>query len=144
MADDSVGFRKPPKKFRFKPGVSGNPRGRPKRKQEAVAQTIKDTLNAAIQYREGGRTKTTTRMELGLKMLIENAKKGNLVAAQLILEVRAQAQRGGDIVTERLEISDWFPDYPGQTAEQKTREHFESAQAEPQQWWKSEPQGRTD
>ena len=31
MADDEkVGYRRPPKKSRFKPGQSGNPKGRPK------------------------------------------------------------------------------------------------------------------
>jgi Family of unknown function (DUF5681) len=36
MADDDVGYGRPPKKFRFKPGVSGNPKGRPKRDPGAL------------------------------------------------------------------------------------------------------------
>ena len=28
--DYEVGYKKPPKEYQFKPGVSGNPKGRPK------------------------------------------------------------------------------------------------------------------
>jgi len=40
MADYEVGYGKPPKSRRFQPGVSGNPKGRPKRKPLALAETI--------------------------------------------------------------------------------------------------------
>jgi hypothetical protein len=36
MADDEIGYGKPPLSGRFRPGVSGNPSGRPKRKPNAA------------------------------------------------------------------------------------------------------------
>jgi hypothetical protein len=121
MADYTIGYGKPPKQFQFKSGVSPNPRGRPpKPKPTALADVIRSTLTAPIQYREHGRTKTTTRLALGLKMIVDSAVKGDLAAAELILAVRAQALRSGDAGIDLLEIHGGLPDFSGQTAEAKT------------------------
>jgi hypothetical protein len=135
MRDYDVGYGKPPKTSRFKPGSSGNPKGRPRRKPTALAEIIGGVLSASIAYQERGRTKTTTRHQLSLKMLIERAMKGNLDAADLVLKVRAQGQRFGEVGIERLLISDWLPDYPGQTADQKTEELTTTGEADPLRWW---------
>ena len=132
---DDVGYRRPPQGARFKPGVSGNPKGRPKRGPLGLAHTIREILSAPMQYREQGRVKTATRHELSLKMLIERAVKGNIAAAELVLKTRAQALRLGDLGVETLLIDGWLPDYPGQTAEQKTREFAATGDAKPQEWW---------
>jgi len=39
---------------------------------------------------------------------------------------------------ERLIITDWLPDYPGQTADQKTREFATTGDANPLEWWQPE------
>ena len=135
MRDYEVGYGKPPGKSRFKPGVSGNPKGRPKRKPSALAEIICSVLNAPIDYRERGRVKATTRHELGLKMLVEHAIKGNFSAAELVLKVRAHAQLFGEAEIDKLQISDWLPDYPGQTADQKTQEFASTGDADPVEWW---------
>ena len=122
MADDEAGYGKPPKHAQFKPGASGNPRGRPRRDPVAVSEVIKTTLNAPVQYREHGRTKTATRAELGLKKLVQNAVNGDLKAAAALLEFRIQASRTGDVGVETVEIINWLEDYPGQTAEQKSHD----------------------
>jgi hypothetical protein len=122
MADDKVGYGQPPKRSQFKPGVSGNPKGRPRRDPTAVSKVIKDTLSAPIQYREQGRTRTATRTEVGLKKLVENAVRGDLTAAATLLDYREHARRYGDVGIETVEILNWFEDYPGQTAAQKSRE----------------------
>lgn len=129
MTDDEIGYGRPPERSQFKPGVSGNPKGRPKRKPAAVSEVIKTTLSAPIQYREQGRTKTATRTEVGLKKLVENALKGDLTAAATLLQYREQASRYGDIGIEAVEISNWLEDYPGQTADQKSQESAAAGQA---------------
>jgi len=42
----SIGFKKPPKHARFKPGQSGNPKGRPK-KTDTMADVLQKSLPLA-------------------------------------------------------------------------------------------------
>lgn len=129
MAKYDVGYGKPPRKSRFKPGVSGNPKGRPKRKPSALAEIIQGVLAAPITYRDKGRVRAISRHELCLKTILEHAIKGSLDAAELVLKIRAHAQRFGDVGFANLQISDWLPDYPGQTAEQKTHDFADTIYA---------------
>jgi Family of unknown function (DUF5681) len=135
MHDYEVGYGKPPTKSKFKPGSSGNPKGRPKLTFAALAGIIGSVLRAPIEYRERGRIKVTTGHELSLKMLIERAIKGHLEAAELVLKVRAHGQRFGEASVDRLLITDWLPDFPGQTADQKTQEFASTGDADPLEWW---------
>jgi hypothetical protein len=130
VADDGIGHGRPPKQSQFKPGVSGNPKGRPKRKPADVSGVIKDALNAPIQVRNQGRTKTVTRTEVGLKKLIENAVRGDSTAAATILQIRTQASRHGDVGRETIEIRNWLESYAGQTAEQKSQESAVGSQVD--------------
>jgi hypothetical protein len=131
MTDYEIGYGKPPKMSRFKPGVSGNPKGRRKRQLTPLAEIIRRVLSTPVQIQRRGRTKTTTYAELVLKGLIDRAMKGHLGAADLVLRVRAHAQKFGDAGVDWLEISDWLSDYPGQTADQKTEEFAASRDADP-------------
>jgi hypothetical protein len=38
---DTVGYKRPPSKTRFKPGQSGNPRGRPKRQVDMSSALVR-------------------------------------------------------------------------------------------------------
>ena len=82
MASYETGYGKPPLSGRFRPGASGNPKGRPKRNPTPLAERIKTVLNAPIEYRERGRTKFATYRELSLKMLVDRAISGDLAAAR--------------------------------------------------------------
>jgi hypothetical protein len=119
--DERIGYGSPPHHAKFKPGVSGNPKGRPKRVPSALADIIRDTMNAPIQFRERGRVKTATRKELAVRLLIDRATKGDLASADQVLKVRAQAKRQGEMGIEALRILNWLPD-PGQTADQKNQD----------------------
>jgi len=52
MADYDIGYGKPPLSGLFRVGVSGNPRGRPRRSARPLAERIRAVLNAPIEYRE--------------------------------------------------------------------------------------------
>jgi hypothetical protein len=136
MSDDGVGYRRPPKHSRFKPGNNANPKGRPKRKPAAIADIIDHVLNGLAEYRERGRIKKARRRELTIKTDIRLALSGNLKSIETILLLRQHAQTSGDAGVQRLEIADWLPDYPGQTGEQKTREFAAQARMEVASWWK--------
>jgi hypothetical protein len=118
---DEIGFRKPPVKTRFQPGVSGNRSGRPKREQSDLAKCVTNVLNAPMEFVEGGRKKVATREEVKLRLLIAKALKGDVKAAEDILYIygRAQSRREGD--TQRVIVTDWLEDFEGQTAEDKER-----------------------
>ena len=122
MPDDTIGYGRPPKQFQFKPGRSGNPKGRPKRKPSALADVIKKTFVAPIQYREQGQTRTTTRAELGLRMIVDRAVKGDINAADLIFKIRTESRQDSTPDTKLIEIEGWLQDFPEQTAEQKTQD----------------------
>jgi Family of unknown function (DUF5681) len=115
MADYSVGYGKPPRNRRFRPGVSGNPKGRPKRKPTALAEIISAALNGPIDYREQGRAKVAPAITLSLKLLVDRAIAGDLDAAEMVLKIRASAERFDVSTVEPIIVSDWLPDYPGQT-----------------------------
>jgi hypothetical protein len=53
---------------------------------------------------------------------MKEAVNGNVRSAEMLLKIRTHAQKFGDVGITRIQIHDWLPDYPGQTAEQKTRE----------------------
>src|SRR5260370_378178 len=105
MSSDDVGYRKPPKNTRFKAGVSGNPKGRPKRSPVALAEIVGKVLNAPIEYRDQGRIKTASRLEVSLKLLVDRAVKGSIHDAGRILAARAHAQQFGDVGMEQLIIT---------------------------------------
>jgi hypothetical protein len=137
MSDYEVGRGKPPKHSRFKPGNNANPNGRRgKRKPVAIADIIENVLNGLAEYRERGRTKKARRRELTIKALIRLALSGNLKSIEALLMLRAHAQTSSNTGVQRFEVTDWLPDYPGQTGEQKTREFAAQASAEVQAWWK--------
>jgi hypothetical protein len=137
VTNDDVGHGRPPKASRFKPGVSGNPKGRPKRKPAAIAEAINKAFDEPISYVDGGRQKVTTRGELALLKWVELAVKGEVVAADHILKIREQALRGGNTATETIRIRDWLSDFPGQTAEQKTQSIAAAKDGDPPNWWEA-------
>jgi hypothetical protein len=79
--------------------------------------------------------RTATRQELLFKKAIEEAVKGNIQAAELILKFRMSAHRFGNIGGNYLEIIDWLPDYGGQTAEQKTQGFASKTDGNAVEWW---------
>jgi hypothetical protein len=136
MSNYEVGYGKPPKHSCFKKGVSANPKGRPKRKAFAVGEIINNVLNSPAEYRERGQTKKAARLALTLKTHVQRALNGDVRSAEILLKLRAHAQRFGDTPVHKIQMSDWLPDYAGQTAEQKTRELVQQVEADTPEWWK--------
>src|SRR3984885_10815115 len=112
----------PPKEFQFKKGVSGNQQGRPpkSRKDQLVIDIVSEFRNILTAYREGGRTKRASRLELALKKLVNSALEGDARSAADLFAHRAQAERNNGARIETIIVEDWVPDFPGQTGEQKT------------------------
>jgi hypothetical protein len=136
--------RNPPEDFRFKKGVSGNPKGRPKRKGHLVGDIISDVQNAPTVYREGGRTKRAPRLELILKKLVNAALEGDAKSADVLFTLRNRAERNNGAKIDKIIVEDWTPDFPGQTGEQKTRAHARENEIDPTRLWEQAGSPSTD
>lgn len=81
-----IGYRKPPIETRFKPGTSGNPKGRPKggRNLKRAAQEV---FTSMVLVREGGRARRVTRLEALLLTTMERGLRGNDKAAQSSIKI---------------------------------------------------------
>jgi hypothetical protein len=131
------GRRNPPEHSRFKKGVSGNLKGRPpkRRKRQLVGEIVSEVQNTPTAYREGGRTKLASRLELALKKLVNSALEGDARSAADLFAHRAQAERNNGAKIEKIIVEDWVPDFPGQTGEQKTRAHARESEIDPTGFW---------
>ncbi len=82
--DDAIGYGKPPKHSRFKPGQSGNPRGRPRRNR-SIETMIKRELDLMISISEGGRELRISKREAIVKQFVNRAIKGDAKPLQMML-----------------------------------------------------------
>ena len=98
-AAPSVGYKRPPQHRRFKPGTSGNPSGRPKRRP-SFAQELDDELAEPIEIREGEVTLQITKRRALLKSFVEKASEGDAKMARLLVDLseRQAATEDADAV----------------------------------------------
>jgi hypothetical protein len=81
--DYDVGYRKPPKHTRFKPGQSGNPRGRP-RGTKNLKTDLAEELGEKIEIREGERSRKVSKQRALIKSQTNKAIKGDTRAAAFL------------------------------------------------------------
>jgi Family of unknown function (DUF5681) len=74
--DYVVGKGRPPVSTRFKPGQSGNPRGRPKGAKNLVAY-FSEALKRKVSVKEGGRIREVTKLEGIAVTTVDRALKGD-------------------------------------------------------------------
>lgn len=95
-----VGYGKPPKHTQFKPGKSGNPKGKPKG-SKSLSTIIKEEANKKIEIKEGGKVKKITKAQALVKSMIANGIKGDNKSASnalsMIGEIDAQTLENKDI-----------------------------------------------
>jgi hypothetical protein len=97
-----VGYCRPPVHSRFKPGQSGNPKGRAKGSQN-LRTIVKQVSNEQIVIREGDRARRMRRMEALVRTAYARAFKGDPKAlALLILLLRQSGLTESDETTTEL------------------------------------------
>jgi Family of unknown function (DUF5681) len=88
--DHEVGDRRPPKRTRFKPGVSGNPKGRPKDSvnlRTRVTQQLRETVTVT----RNGRPVKMRKGDLIARQIVDAAAKGDFKAALLAVRLDDEA-----------------------------------------------------
>lgn len=99
-----VGYRRPPKHTQFKPGQSGNPRGRSPQSRN-LGTIVRQVLDEQIPIRKGGRVRPMPTIEALFRSLLARAFKGDLKALTALVVMIKQSGYG----TEVTEITPELP-----------------------------------
>src|SRR5947209_9969415 len=97
---DSIGYKKPPLHTQFKPGQSGNPKGRPK-KVATLPEVVSKELRARVPIVSNGKRKKISLLEAIVKQHLNKAAGGDSKAAALVFKhLREIKSECGDNLSE--------------------------------------------
>ena len=82
-----IGYGKPPKHTRFKPGQSGHPSGRP-RGHRNFRTAVREALQEKVTIREGDRTRSVSRMDAIIRVTFNNALRSDAKALAAFIQTR--------------------------------------------------------
>lgn len=85
-ADYEVGYGRPPVETRFKPGRSGNPRGR-KKGSRNVSTLVQEALEELVVVQVNGRRRKVTKLQAAFIQQANKAAAGDPKAVKLMLDV---------------------------------------------------------
>jgi hypothetical protein len=117
-SDYKIGYCKPPKSTRFKPGISGNPKGRPKVSgARNVRRDLQQVFLQEIIVENGGSKQLMPALTVLHEKLLREALKGHLKAAALavrladdlgVMNIRDERRLDLSILTpeERAKVSE--------------------------------------
>ncbi len=91
--DYEVGYGKPPRHTRFKPGRSGNPRGRPSGSKN-LTTLLSEALNEFVIVAENGRRRKITKRQAIVTQLVNRSAKSDLRATKILLDIIQELERG--------------------------------------------------
>lgn len=94
MAEDSedVGYKKPPRRTRFKPGMSGNPTGK-RKGVRSIAAELQDILDETITFASDGAVKTMSKQRALASSLVTAAISGDFRATAIVMSHLAKESR---------------------------------------------------
>ena len=85
-SSEKVGYGKPPKATQFQKGISGNPKGRPKKARNFDSLLMKES-ESLIPVNENGRRTHISKQEALIKQLVNKAIAGNMHATRTYLKI---------------------------------------------------------
>jgi hypothetical protein len=102
-AKDPVGYKKPPRHTQFKPGQSGNPKGRPK-KAATLPDVFSKELRKQVPIINNGKRKKVSMLEAIVKQHLNKAANGDSKAAAIVLNHLKENKPGvGDNLSELVQ-----------------------------------------
>jgi Family of unknown function (DUF5681) len=90
-----VGYKKPPSHTQFKPGQSGNPKGRPKG-SAAPADVIREQLRKIANVEVGGRVQKISMLEAIVLKHVSQALKGDHKSTALVFDALKPSEHDRD------------------------------------------------
>lgn len=87
-SSDTVGYRRPPKQHQFKPGQSGNPKGRPKG-APTLQELMAKEATRHVKLKQGDKVIVVPKLEALARRVFNKALEGDLAAARMIFQLAA-------------------------------------------------------
>lgn len=84
----SVGYRRPPTHSQFKPGKSGNPRGRPKRSVLGFDNFLHQELLSTVLIQTNGKPQKLSKYEVILKQIVKCAMEGDFRFVRMMIDTQ--------------------------------------------------------
>jgi Family of unknown function (DUF5681) len=100
VADNRVGYRRPPRHSQFPPGQSGNPRGRPKG-VKSLPDIVRKIVGQKVTVTENGRARRVPRLEAILLRAAGEASRGDAPALRLLLQLTERYGQSAQTGAER-------------------------------------------
>ena len=92
-----------------------------------IGDVVRSFLSAKAQYREKGRTKKTSRLELAIKRHIAAALNGDVGSAAMLLKMRAHGLKFGDTGPLIIQIVNSLPPFPYEVDDEQGRDQTQGA-----------------
>ena len=113
--NEKVGYKNPPKSTQYKPGQSGNPKGRPKGckiiKPESVGAALKFEMEDEMLARENGKKRKVSKLQAWIRKLYIDSMNGDKVSTRilkdLMLKYPMEKFKGMKVLHEEKK---WKPD----------------------------------
>lgn len=102
MSDSSspkgVGYGRPPVATQFKPGQSGNPKGRPKGSKNMLTLLMEE-LDQKVTVTSDGRTQRMSKRRVAVRQQVDRAVKGDPKAFAALMKLESQGFGGDEVDT---------------------------------------------
>ena len=95
----TIGYKKPPEESQFRPGKSGNPRGRPKASKNTYS-ILDGELSKIILLKENGKEIKLTKKQAMLRHLINKAVQGDSKAMFFVFNQLLELDQKSDLKSE--------------------------------------------
>jgi hypothetical protein len=126
-SDYLVGYGRPPKATRFKPGQSGNPKGRPTGRR-SIGTILQDIIQQRVQVTKAGKTCWMPTLEAMLRLVAAEAMRKEQWAIKLVLTMADQYQELPEVARQFQEtlsedqeiLAQYLPGYRAETGSTET------------------------